>query len=152
MRRALVRYLLKWNSFSSSVNCLFVKFVRAELLLLFNNNELFTAVVGRPMENGIWLMDAIKFVVPKNRFRNEISQFSLDTLLFLYILYYFLTIFHVCANQNHKLFNLPKSEFGKTRQVASIWWLFSENSCSVVVNFVTEIEINIKYSFISILR
>lgn len=28
IRRARVRYLLKWNSFSSSVSCLFVKFVR----------------------------------------------------------------------------------------------------------------------------
>lgn len=37
MRRALVKYLLKWNSFSSSVSCLFVKLVRPVLLLLFNN-------------------------------------------------------------------------------------------------------------------
>lgn len=29
--RALVRYLLKWNSFSSSVNCLVVKLVRTVL-------------------------------------------------------------------------------------------------------------------------
>lgn len=43
IRRARVKYLLKWNSFSNSVNCLFVKFVRAELLLLFNKSELFTA-------------------------------------------------------------------------------------------------------------
>uniref|UniRef100_A0A6B0UBN0 Putative secreted protein n=1 Tax=Ixodes ricinus TaxID=34613 RepID=A0A6B0UBN0_IXORI len=28
MRRARVRYLLKWNSFSSSVSCLVVKLVR----------------------------------------------------------------------------------------------------------------------------
>lgn len=49
MRLALVKYLLKWNSFSSSVSCLFVKFVRAELLLLFNNNELLIAVVGSPI-------------------------------------------------------------------------------------------------------
>ena len=28
IRRARVRYLLKWNSFSNSVSCLFVKFVR----------------------------------------------------------------------------------------------------------------------------
>ena len=32
IRRALVRYLLKWNSFSSSVNCLVVKLVRPVLL------------------------------------------------------------------------------------------------------------------------
>lgn len=51
MRRALVKYLLKWNSFSSSVNCLFVKFVRAELLLLFNNSVLLIAAVGSP----IWI-------------------------------------------------------------------------------------------------
>lgn len=31
MRRALVKYLLKWNSFSSSVSCLFVKLVRPRL-------------------------------------------------------------------------------------------------------------------------
>lgn len=34
IRRARVKYLLKWNSFSSSVSCLLVKFVRPELLLL----------------------------------------------------------------------------------------------------------------------
>lgn len=32
IRRALVRYLLKWNSFSNSVNCLVVKLVRPVLL------------------------------------------------------------------------------------------------------------------------
>lgn len=32
--RARVRYLLKWNSFSSSVSCFVVKFVRPVLLLL----------------------------------------------------------------------------------------------------------------------
>lgn len=32
MRRARVRYLLKWNSFSSSVSCLVVKLVRPVLL------------------------------------------------------------------------------------------------------------------------
>ena len=34
MRRARVKYLLKWNSFSNSVNCLLVKLVRPRLLLL----------------------------------------------------------------------------------------------------------------------
>ena len=34
MRLARVRYLLKWNSFSSSVSCLLVKFVRPVLLKL----------------------------------------------------------------------------------------------------------------------
>lgn len=34
IRLALVRYLLKWNSFSSSVSCLFVKLVRPVLLKL----------------------------------------------------------------------------------------------------------------------
>lgn len=52
MRRALVKYLLKWNSFSSSVNCLFVKFVRAELLLLFNSSVLLIAAVGSPIRIG----------------------------------------------------------------------------------------------------
>lgn len=32
MRLARVRYLLKWNSFSSSVNCFVVKLVRPVLL------------------------------------------------------------------------------------------------------------------------
>lgn len=32
IRRALVKYLLKWNSFSNSVNCFVVKFVRPVLL------------------------------------------------------------------------------------------------------------------------
>lgn len=54
IRRALVKYLLKWNSFSNSVNCLFVKFVRAELLLLFNSIELFTADGGSPVNEIKW--------------------------------------------------------------------------------------------------
>lgn len=36
IRLALVRYLLKWNSFSSSVSCLLVKFVRPVLLVLLS--------------------------------------------------------------------------------------------------------------------
>lgn len=48
IRRARVKYLLKWNSFSNSVNCLFVKFVRPELLLLFNSRELLMLADDKP--------------------------------------------------------------------------------------------------------
>lgn len=51
IRRARVRYLLKWNSFSNSVNCLFVKFVRAELLLFPNKIALLTADDESPAVN-----------------------------------------------------------------------------------------------------
>lgn len=55
MRRARVKYLLKWNSFSNSVNCLFVKFVRPELLLLFNSSELLMLADDKP----IWVENFI---------------------------------------------------------------------------------------------
>lgn len=39
--------------------------------------------------------------------------------------------------------SLPSSELGKTRQAASIWWLFNEYSCMVVGNFVAENKLEI---------
>lgn len=41
IRRALVKYLLKWNSFSNSVSCLLVKFV-LPVLFPFKRSELTT--------------------------------------------------------------------------------------------------------------
>lgn len=49
IRRARVKYLLKWNSFSNSVSCLLVKFVRPVLLPFISKEFAAAAAAADPV-------------------------------------------------------------------------------------------------------
>ena len=52
MRRARVKYRLKWNSFSNSVSCLLVKLVRPELFVAAKPQDICTILLG------LWLPES----------------------------------------------------------------------------------------------
>lgn len=73
IRRARVKYLLKWNSFSNSVNCLFVKFVRPELLLLlFSSRELLMLADDKPVgpSGRKFILEFIMAIIPYSGFQS----------------------------------------------------------------------------------